>query len=135
MNPMIQRKKTILPLLIGLALACFVFAPMAQSQRDVCASGYVWREAQPTDHVCVTPASRDLVAQENRAARQRWTTGAYGPHTCLGLHLARMETTVALNGLLDRLPDLELDPDAEPPLMMGMGFRSPTAVPVRWRAG
>jgi len=83
MNPMIQRKKTILPLLIGLALACFVFAPMAQSQRDVCASGYVWREAQPMDHVCVTPASRDLVAQENRAAGQRWTTGAYGPHTCI----------------------------------------------------
>jgi cytochrome P450 len=33
-----------------------------------------------------------------------------GPHLCLGMHLARMETTVALNTLLDRLPDLRLDP-------------------------
>jgi hypothetical protein len=73
MNPLNQRKTTILLLLIGLALACFALAPTAQSMRDECASGYVWREARPTDHVCVTPASRDLVARENRAARQRWT--------------------------------------------------------------
>jgi cytochrome P450 len=28
-----------------------------------------------------------------------------GPHVCLGMQLARMETTVAINALLDRLPD------------------------------
>src|SRR5262249_12581823 len=33
----------------------------------------------------------------------------YGPHTCLGLHLARMEISVMLNRLFDRLPDLRLD--------------------------
>jgi hypothetical protein len=51
--------------------------------RDVCASGYVWREARPADHVCVTPESRALVRQENSRAQQRWTVGAYGPHTCI----------------------------------------------------
>ena len=58
---------------------------MAQSARDsdVCASGYVWREARSSDHVCVTPESRALVRQENSKARQRWTAGAYGPHTCI----------------------------------------------------
>jgi len=32
-----------------------------------------------------------------------------GPHICLGMHLARMETRIALNALFDRLPDLRLD--------------------------
>ena len=58
---------------------------IAQStrDRDVCASGYVWREARPADHVCVTPESRALVSQENSRAPRRWTVGAYGPHTCI----------------------------------------------------
>jgi hypothetical protein len=51
---------------------------------DVCASGYVWREARTQDHVCVTPASRARVAEENRTASQRWNpAGAYGPKTCV----------------------------------------------------
>ena len=85
MNPLNQRQTTILPFLIGLALACFALASMAQSMRDrdVCASGYVWREARSGDHVCVTPESRTLVKQENSRAPQRWTAGAYGPHTCI----------------------------------------------------
>jgi hypothetical protein len=83
MNPLTQSKKTkILPLLIGLALACFALASMAQAD-DTCASGYVWREARPGDHVCVTPESRGIVRQENSRAPQRWTAGAYGPHTCI----------------------------------------------------
>jgi cytochrome P450 len=57
-----------------------------------------------------------------------------GPHLCLGMHLARMETTVAINALLDRLPDLRLDPDAPPPRVIGVAFRSPLALPVRFSA-
>jgi cytochrome P450 len=53
-----------------------------------------------------------------------------GPHTCLGLHLARMESRVALDALLDRLPDLGLDPDAPTPRIVGSIFRSPDALPV-----
>ncbi|MGO9384948.1 MAG: cytochrome P450 [Mycobacterium sp.] len=55
-----------------------------------------------------------------------------GPHLCLGMHLARMEATVALNALLDRLPDLRLDPNAPAPHVMGVAFRSPAALPVEF---
>jgi cytochrome P450 len=57
---------------------------------------------------------------------------AWGPHMCLGLHLARMETRVLLTQLFDRLPNLRLDPDAEPPYITGMVFRAPPAIPVVW---
>jgi cytochrome P450 len=53
-----------------------------------------------------------------------------GPHSCLGLNLARMEMRVALNLLLDRLPNLRLDPAADDPHIRGQAFRSPTALPV-----
>ena len=33
---------------------------------------------------------------------------AHGPHVCLGMHLSRLETHVALAALLDRLPGLRL---------------------------
>jgi len=55
---------------------------------------------------------------------------AFGPHLCLGMHLARMETAVLLDAVLDRLPGLRLDPDADPPAITGMTFRAPAGVPV-----
>jgi cytochrome P450 len=55
-----------------------------------------------------------------------------GPHLCLGMHLARMEAAVAINALLDRLPDLRLDPHAPPPHVTGMAFRSPATLPVEF---
>ena len=54
---------------------------------------------------------------------------ASGVHMCLGMHLARMETTVVLDAVLDRLPNLRLDP-AEDPYITGMTFRAPPALPV-----
>jgi cytochrome P450 len=57
---------------------------------------------------------------------------AHGPHTCIGMHLARMETRVALGALLDRLPGVHLDPEAERPEMRGLGFRQPTSIRARW---
>jgi hypothetical protein len=39
--------------------------------RDSCVAGYVWREAVPGDHVCVTPAMRAQVDADNRAAASR----------------------------------------------------------------
>jgi cytochrome P450 len=57
---------------------------------------------------------------------------AWGPHMCLGLHLARMETRVALTQILDRLPNLRLDPEADAPFITGAVFRAPNTLPVIW---
>lgn len=58
----------------------------------------------------------------------------YGVHVCLGMHLARLEMRVALNLLLDRLPNLRLDPAADDPYIRGQAFRSPTSVPILFDA-
>jgi cytochrome P450 len=57
---------------------------------------------------------------------------AFGPHMCLGMHLARMETRVLLERIFHRLPNLRLASDSEPPRITGMTFRAPTALPVRF---
>jgi cytochrome P450 len=54
----------------------------------------------------------------------------WGRHLCLGMHLARLELRVGLNAILDRLPNLRLDPAAEPPRITGQAFRGPEALPV-----
>ncbi|MEU1980970.1 cytochrome P450 [Nocardia sp. NPDC019395] len=59
----------------------------------------------------------------------------HGAHVCLGMHLARLEMRVAINLLLDRLPELRLDPAAEDPHIRGQVFRSPAALPVLFTAG
>ncbi len=58
---------------------------------------------------------------------------AHGPHMCLGMHLARLETRALLNRVLDRLADLTLEPGDTDPHIRGDVFRSPTALPVRFR--
>jgi cytochrome P450 len=55
---------------------------------------------------------------------------AFGPHRCLGMHLARMETKVVMDAILDRLPNLRLDPAADDVHITGRGFRSPRGLPV-----
>jgi cytochrome P450 len=57
---------------------------------------------------------------------------AHGPHMCLGMHLARLETRVLVNAVLDRLPGLRLDPGDDDPHIQGLIFRSPTSLPVRF---
>ena len=53
-----------------------------------------------------------------------------GPHVCIGMHVARAQMQVGIGALLDRLPNLRLDPDAEPPRFIGMYHRGMTALPV-----
>jgi len=59
------------------------------------------------------------------------TTFAYGPHACLGIHLARIETIAAINAVLTRLRDVELDSErTKGP--RGLVFRKPVAVHANW---
>jgi cytochrome P450 len=94
----------------------------------------------------VTPmlasANRDPDAFDNPEAfdifreTTRHLSFGLGPHLCLGLHLARMETRVALNALLDRLPNLRIDQDEAQRLDAHIDgdtlFRSPNCLPVIW---
>ena len=54
----------------------------------------------------------------------------YGPHLCLGMHLAASEMVVAVNAVLDRLPNVRLDPAADDVHISGSTFRAPRELPV-----
>jgi cytochrome P450 len=56
---------------------------------------------------------------------------AHGPHHCIAAHLARLETRIALQCLLERLPALRLDPD-RPASPHGLVFRKPPTLHVLW---
>ena len=68
-----------------------------------------------------------------RRPRQAHIAFAGGIHMCLGMHLARMETRVMLNSLLDGLNGLTFAPDdgtGEESRIVGLTFRSPNKLPV-----
>jgi cytochrome P450 len=107
----------------------------AAKDADVCG---VHVPAGSTVAVNIGSANHDEKVWENpeefdifRPAKQHLAF-AWGPHMCLGLHLARMETRVLLTRLFDRLPNLRFDPDTEPPPITGMVFRAPAALHVTW---
>lgn len=62
---------------------------------------------------------------------RRHVAFAHGPHVCVGVHLARLETRTALRALLDELPGLRLDPD-RPATVRGLVFRKPASLHARW---
>lgn len=47
----------------------------------------------------------------DRAMAKPPITFGFGPHTCLGVHLARLEAKTALTEVIKRWPDLQLDED------------------------
>ncbi len=88
--------------------------------------------------VSIAAANRDpaVFADPDRfdAARsnaRRHAAFAHGPHTCIGMHLARLEAHTAVARLLDRLPDLRPDP-AAPTAPTGLVFRKPPQLRVVW---
>jgi cytochrome P450 len=90
--------------------------------------------------VSLTAANRDPAAfadpdrfDLHRPEARSHIAFAQGPHACVGVHLARLETQTALDAVLDGWPGLRLESDATPPT--GVVFRKPQAVPVHWDPG
>lgn len=55
-----------------------------------------------------------------------------GPRSCVGAQLARVEMREIVNAVLDRLPNVRLDPEAAPPHFAGFYIRSHQPLNVRW---
>ena len=87
---------------------------------------------------CLGSANHDETRWENAEEFDIFRTPiphlafAHGPHMCLGMHLARLETRTLINKVIDRLPNLRLDPGDDDPHIHGVIFRSPTSLPVRF---
>jgi len=88
-------------------------------------------------HMCLGAANRDPTRWENPDKYdmfrpvQRSLGFAGGPHSCLGQHVSRQEMTVALNAVMDRLPNLRWDPSRPRGKIVGSLFaRGPDALHV-----
>ena len=81
----------------SLPFAAVVLGALASSAAvadDTCRQGYVWREATPQDHVCVTPGTRAQTRDDNAHAADRIsrTDHRYGPDTCVQGYVWREAT-------------------------------------------
>jgi cytochrome P450 len=65
-----------------------------------------------------------------RERKHRHFGFAFGPHVCIGQHLARVEMTRALHAILDHLPNVRLDPDMPAPRVQGAMMRVPKHIHV-----
>ncbi|MFL5684296.1 MAG: cytochrome P450 [Chloroflexota bacterium] len=87
--------------------------------------------------VSLTAANRDPAAfgdpdafDVTRPNARSHMTFAQGPHACVGVHLARLETGSALDAALTAWPELRIASGATPP--SGLIFRKPRSLPVVW---
>jgi len=121
----------------GLRWNCPVPMIARTPHEEIELSGVVIR---PGDHMSVmlAAANRDESVFANpddydisRATRAHAAFG-YGPHICIGQHLARLEMANAMNALLDRLPKLRADDRYPPPEVSGFGLRGPQKLFVRF---
>lgn len=66
----------------------------------------------------------------HRPNLRRQLAFATGPHVCLGMDLARLETVAAVSAVLGRWPSLRLVPGSPAPT--GLVFRKPERLDVEW---
>lgn len=88
--------------------------------------------------LCVASANRDDEVFDDgdtfnidRTTRMSFGFG-FGPHMCVGLFIAKAEIEVALNAMLDMMPNLRFDPAYSRPVIRGIQLRGPDAVHVVW---
>ncbi|MEZ4733461.1 MAG: cytochrome P450 [Caldilineaceae bacterium] len=105
--------------------------------------GNAWIKAGDLVRVSLTAVNRDpatFAAPDRfdplRPNLRTHVTFAQGPHVCLGLHLARLEAQLALEGAIKSLPGLQLMPTAIALMAArprGLIFRKPQALQVTWQ--
>lgn len=59
----------------------------------------------------------------------------YGPHRCIGSHLARLQAVTTLEEMLRRIPDIRMQPGAEPVFTHSTVTRDITTLPVEFTPG
>lgn len=94
-------------------------------ERDLVTVSLLGANRDPS--VFPNPDSYDVA----RPNLRQHVTFVQGPHGCLGVHLARLETVAAVTEVLDQLPGVQLDP-ARSKAPEGLIFRKPAAVTANW---
>jgi len=89
-------------------------------------------------HLCLGAANHDPGAFERpeefdifRKKETHHMGLGFGPHRCLGMDVARQEMIVAINGLMDRWPNMTFDPTKPKPQFRGLDHRGMSAVTVQ----
>jgi cytochrome P450 len=112
-----------------------------------------WRAANQDDEISGCPIAKDAqlytsIASANRdpeyfdepdtfdiaRAGGKHVSFSVGPHLCPGAWVGRNELKLAVSALLDRLPNLRLDPEAEPPRFTEVILRNWVPLHVRFDA-
>ncbi|EID13444.1 cytochrome P450 superfamily protein [Mycobacterium xenopi RIVM700367] len=133
---MVYQDRSLIPAAIeeGLRYETPLTTVVRTTTRDVEIRGKTIPSGAQVD-LCMGSANRDESRWRDpnvfdiRRPRQAHIAFAGGIHMCLGMHLARLETRVMLNSLLDRVANLALVPD-EDARIVGLTFRSPNKLPV-----
>ena len=93
----------------------------------------------PGDKVMMstTLAGRDPAEFENPgkvdfSRRPRHVSFGFGPHTCIGMHLAKREMRIALEEFLGRIPQFSIKPGHDVEYHLGM--IQPVTLPLVWQA-
>lgn len=135
----LQRDRDLIPAAIeeGIRYETPLVLVARNTTRDVEMHGMTIPEGAQVN-LCMGSANRDEKRWDNpdvfdiHRPRRAHISFAGGIHSCLGMHLARVETRAMLNSLLDRVTDLALNADDDTKIT-GMPFRSPKHLPVTFR--
>jgi len=104
--------------------SAFTFGGAALGERDLVTISLLGANRDPD--VFENPDVFDI----DRPNLAQHVTFVQGPHTCIGLHVARAETRAAINAVLDQMPTVELDVLASS-APEGLIFRKAAAVVAR----
>jgi cytochrome P450 len=137
---MVRRDRALIPAAIEEGLR--VETPLTMVMRTTTEEVEIGGKIIPADaqvDMCMGSANRDESrwpdADRFDIQRPRHSHVAFagGIHMCLGMHLARLETRIMLNSVLNRVENLAFVPDdgtGEESRIVGLIFRSPNKLPV-----